>query len=145
MKKIRHIGIVVSDLKKSLHFYKDLLGLKVVKDMEESGEYIDTLLLLKNTSVRTIKMSADDNSSLIELLHFKSHPIKLREDKNITGVGCSHVAFTVDDIDFEYKRLKSEGILFNAPPQLSPDGYAKVTFCRDPDGTLIELVEVLQK
>ena len=35
------------------------------------------------------------------------------------------------------------GVVFNAPPQRSPDGGAKVTFCRDPEGNLLELVEVI--
>ena len=34
-------------------------------------------------------------------------------------------------------------IQFNSSPQISPDGYAKVVFCRAPEGTMIELVEVL--
>jgi hypothetical protein len=46
-------------------------------------------------------------------------------------------------LNAEYNRLKDEGVSFNSPPQLSPDGYAKVTFCRAPEGTFIELVEVL--
>ena len=40
MKAIRHTGIVVSDMKKALHFYRDLLGLKEVKRMDETGNYI---------------------------------------------------------------------------------------------------------
>ncbi|MBI3088771.1 MAG: VOC family protein, partial [Candidatus Colwellbacteria bacterium] len=60
-------------------------------------------------------------------------------------IGCTHVAFTVANLDKEYKRLTEAGIVFNSPPQLPPDGYAKVAFCKDPDGTLIELVEVLEK
>ena len=43
-----------------------------------------------------------------------------------------------------YNRLVEAGVYFNSPPQLSPDGFAKVTFCKDPDGSLIELVEELR-
>ena len=38
MKTIRHFGIVVSDIEKSIHFYKDFLGLKIQKDMLEQGD-----------------------------------------------------------------------------------------------------------
>ena len=62
---------------------------------------------------------------------------------NISKIGSSHVAFTVDDLDKTYEKFIVAGIKFNAPPQNSPDGYAKVTFCHDPDDTLIELVQVL--
>jgi len=142
MKVIRHIGIVVSNLDKSLHFYRDLLGLKIVKEMEEAGDYIDNISSLKDVSVTTVKMAAEDGH-LIELLYYKSHPKSPNKNRAIYEIGCSHVAFTVIDLDVEYQRLKKNGIIFHASPQYSPDGYAKVTFCKDPDGTLIELVEVL--
>ena len=143
MKAVRHIGIVVTDLKKALHFYRDLLGLKIVNEIDESGNFIDSILSIKNVVVKTIKMKADDGN-IVELLYFKSHLEKSR-DRSINEVGCSHTAFMVESIDKEYKRLKENGVIFNSLPRISPDGYAKVAFCRDPDGTFIELVEVLQK
>lgn len=144
MKAIRHIGIVVSDLDKALYFYRDLLGLKIVKDMNESGDYIDKISDLKGVQVRTVKMAADDGN-LIELLFYSSHLDRSDKKRPINQFGCSHVAFTVENLDEEYKRLTQAGIGFSAPPQHSPDGYAKVTFCKDPDGSHIELVEVLRK
>jgi catechol 2,3-dioxygenase-like lactoylglutathione lyase family enzyme len=144
MKAIRHIGIVVSDLDKALYFYRDLLGLKIVKDMNETGTYIDNISALKGVQVRTVKMAAEDGN-LIELLCYSSHPDSPDKKRPINQIGCSHVAFTVENLDEEYNRLAQAGIQFNAPPQHSPDGYAKVTFCMDPDGSHIELVEVLLK
>ena len=141
---VRHCGIVVSDMERSLSFYRDLLGLKVVRGMEESGEYIDNMLSLRDVRVSTVKMSAPDGPSLIELLEFHSHPAESPTKTKAYSVGPTHVAFTVDDLDATYRRLLDAGVRFNAPPQLSPDGYAKVTFCRDPDGTLLELVEPLE-
>ena len=144
MKAVRHFGIVVSDMERSLRFYRDLLGLKVVRAMDESGEYIDNMLALENAQVTTVKMSADSGSTLVELLEFKSHPRQPRGDREVCSLGPSHVAFTVGDLDAVYRRLSQAGVRFNAPPKLSPDGYATVTFCQDPDGTPIELVEVLE-
>ncbi len=141
IKNIRHAGIVVSNLDKALHFYRDILGLKIRREMIESDKYIDNLSDLKGVKVKTIKMSADDGS-LIELLYYESHP---REpiDRDICDIGYSHIAFTVENLDYEYKRLKEKGIKFNCTPQISPDGKAKVVFCRDPESNLIELVEGL--
>lgn len=143
MKAIRHTGIVVSNLEKSIHFYGALLGLKIIKEMDECGSYIDKILNLKNASVKTIKMAAD-NGNLVELLYFKSHPKHIDYNREINDIGCSHVAFTVDDIDTEYAKLKEAGVSFISSPQYSPDKYARVAFCKDPDGTFIELVEVLR-
>ena len=141
IKSIRHTGVVVSDVDKSLHFYKDLLGFKVVKDNSEPSKFMDLILSLENTVVRTIKMEAPDGN-LIELLHFKSHPKKPR-NIDITELGYSHIALTIGNLEKEYERLLGDGVIFNASPETSPDNYAKVAFCRDPDGAWIELVEVL--
>jgi len=140
--RFRHAGIVISDLEKGLHFYRDLLGLKILKEADETGKFIDDIQGLKNVTVRTIKMLCDDGN-MIELLYFKSHLEKPKE-KKIYEIGASHVAFTVENLDDEYNRLKDAGIEFNCPPKISADGGAKVTFCKDYDGTLIELVEVLK-
>ena len=141
IKDIRHTGIVVADIEASLYFYRNLLGFQVAKQMEEAGDYIDNISSLRNVKVTTVKLTSP-SGQMIELLKYHSHPAeqKMRE---ICEIGISHIAFTVDDLDFEYERLKDKGIQFNSPPQLSTDGYAKVTFCRAPEGTLIELVEVL--
>ena len=142
MKSIRHTGIVVGDMEKAIHFYVDLLGLKVTKRNDESGEYIGKILGLKNVKVITVKMAADDGT-LIELLYYHSHPHKTVEAREIYDKGLSHLAFTVAYVDAEYKRLSEAGTSFNSPPQTSPDGNAKVAFCRDPEGNWIELVEML--
>lgn len=144
MKTLRHVGIVVSNLKKSLHFYKDLLGLSVTSDFNESGDCIDNILGLKNVKVHTVKMSSDNGNSLIELLFFETHHAKNRNVKPFS-LGPTHIAFEVGDLDKEYKRLKKSGVIFNAPPQYSSDGRVKVTFCKDPDRSLIEMVEILKK
>jgi len=141
IKDIRHTGIVVIDLESSLRFYRDLLGFKIAKQMEESGDYIDNILSLRNVMVTTVKMISP-SGQMIELLKYHSHPAEQRK-REVCEIGVSHIAFTVDDLDTEHKRLQNDGIQFNSLPQLSPDGYAKVAFCRAPEGTLIELVEVL--
>ena len=144
MKAIRHIGVVVSDMEKSLRFYRDLLGLKVEKIMDESGGYIDNMLGLQNVRATTVTLSADNGAPLLELLKFESHICPNTGTRNIFSLGPSHVALTVDNLDEVYRTMLKAGIRFNAPPQHSPDGYTKVTFCLDPDGTPVELVQVLQ-
>ena len=139
---IRHTGIVVTDLDASLRFYRDLLGFKEVKRLEESGSYIDRALALVGANITTVKLAAPDGN-LIELLYFRTHPRPRPATPESCRIGITHMAFTVGNLDQAYATLSTAGVLFNAPPQHSPDGYAKVTFCRDPDGTLIELVEVL--
>ena len=144
MALIRHIGIVVTDIEQSLQFYKDVLGFKILKKADESGTCIDNFLNIQNTNVTTVKM-IDPNNNILELLYFNSHPELSDTNKlrRLTEIGCSHFALTVNDLDTLYSTLKEQGIEFNPPPQVSDDGNVKVAFCRDPDGTFIEMVEEL--
>ena len=142
MTHVRHFGIVVSEMERSLRFYRDLLGLSVVRSMNESGAYIDNMLALDNVLVKTVKMASEGDVALVELLEFHSHRCRRGLEREIYAIGPSHVAFTADDLDAVRRRLAAAGVPFDAAPQESPDGYAKVTFCKDPDGTPVELVEV---
>jgi len=143
---IRHAGITVQDLELCKVFFVDLLGFEVIKQMDEHGDYIDAMHNLSDVKVTTVKLKALDGN-MIELLKFQSHKIENETAWNgkIFSTGLTHLAFTVADLDDAYKRLTEHGIYFNAPPQYSPDGYAKVTFCRGPENLFIELVEVLTK
>lgn len=141
---VRHFGIVVEDLERALRFYRDLLGLKVVRTMEESGVYLDRILGLSDARVTTVKLGTDDGATLVELLKFTSHGDGYAATRPIYQIGPSHVAFTVDDLDAAYLTLVGAGIVFTASPQLSPDGYAKLAYCYDPDCTAVELVQVLR-
>ncbi|HEX9722253.1 MAG TPA: VOC family protein [Candidatus Paceibacterota bacterium] len=144
IKAVRHFGIVTNDMEKALHFYRDLLGLQIKRDMQEEGEFIDTILGLKGVKVRTVKMVAQNGDTLVELLEYASHKGKKRENYEIFDLGASHVAFTVENVDEVYNKLRENGIRFTCPPKVSVDGKAKVTFCFDPDGVPIELVEELR-
>ena len=142
--KVRHVGITVTDLSESINFYVHHLGFKIAVEMDEAGEHIDRFSGLNNIDVRTVKLRGDDNC-MIELLYYRSHPCVASENKkrNITAIGCSHFALTVPDLDYLYEQLRAQGVDFMCAPQYSPDGKVKLTFCRDPDGTLIELVQEL--
>ncbi len=139
---VRHTGLVVQDWQRALHFWCDLLGFKVATQMEESGPHIDAMMALADVQVRTAKLRAPDGQ-LIELLHFKTHADTPRWTGSACSTGFTHVALTVSDIAKAYERLSTAGVEFNAPPQLSPDGKVKVTYCRGPEGVLLELVQQL--
>ncbi|MDP2638723.1 MAG: VOC family protein [Candidatus Azambacteria bacterium] len=141
--KIRHSGVVVSNLEKSVNFYENL-GLKVKARASESGEYLDKMLVKEGVVVTTVKMSAGNGSMLVELLKFHWPKAKLKKAPGPFEIGPTHIAFTVENLEAMYQKLLADGVHFNYPPITSPNGKVKVTFCEDPDGTLIELVEELK-
>ena len=142
--KVRHVGITVTNLSESINFYVHHLGFEIAVEMDEAGEHIDRFSGLNSIDVRTVKLRGDNNC-MIELLYYRSHPSVASENKkrNITAIGCSHFALTVPDLDYLYGHLRAQGVDFMCAPEYSPDGKVKLTFCRDPDGTLIELVQEL--
>ena len=78
---------------------------------------------------------------MIELLEYFSDT--LHSDFSMFGLGLAHIALTVSNVDKLYDELQAAGIKFLSTPQISPDEYAKVVFCKAPEGSYIELVEVL--
>lgn len=137
----RHVGITITDVEESLSFYRDVLGFTVARIMNESGKHIDNFSDLIGVDVKTIKLR-DENNNMIELLKYNSHPENSNSDK-ITRIGCSHIALTVKDLDSLLVKIKDLGYSANCDPQYSPDGKVKLTFCKGPDGVLLELVEEL--
>jgi glyoxylase I family protein len=140
--ELRHTGIVVSDIKKAKVFYCDYLGLEIQKDFSESGAYIDTLTQTENTDLHMIKCTTPDGG-MVELLEFKNPKSNPRNKSLNTDLGANHLAFTVKNLDETVAFLKEKNVQFQSEICTSPDLYAKVVFCRDPDGTLVELVEVI--
>jgi catechol 2,3-dioxygenase-like lactoylglutathione lyase family enzyme len=140
---IRHTGLVVADLQRALNFWCDVLGFRVVKTMDESGPHIDAMMGLRDVRVTTAKLAAPDGS-LIELLRFHSHPDQPRWNGTPYSTGLTHIALMVDDLDQLVSKLTYEGVSFPAPPQYSPDGYARVIYAKGPEGVLLELVEILK-
>lgn len=143
VKAIRHTGIVVSDMERSVVFYRDLLGMEVWADFKDDSQYVQNMTGVPGAHIWMIKLKAADGVS-IELLQYLSHPQDVPPPVRACDVGCNHIALQVEDVDGLHQRLTEAGILFNAPPTVSSDGIAKVTYCRDPEGVLVELVELME-
>jgi catechol 2,3-dioxygenase-like lactoylglutathione lyase family enzyme len=137
---IRHVGLVVADLEKSLKFWCDTMGFVVSRQMEESGPYIDAMMGLKDVRVTTAKLAAPDGN-LLELLFLHSHPDKQQWEGKPYSTGFTHIALTVQNLNETYFRLQHLGVNFPSEPQRSPDGGVKVIYATGPEGVLLELVE----
>lgn len=145
IKGTRHIGFVVRDINKSLQFYAALLGLQIEKRSIEEGNYIDNVVGISGVKLEWAKLKIP-GGILLELLQYHSHPDKANhQDYPSNRHGGGHAAFTVSNIDELYNKLISNNIHFNSEPQISPDGKAKVLYCHDPDGIILELVEELNR
>jgi catechol 2,3-dioxygenase-like lactoylglutathione lyase family enzyme len=141
MTKLRHIGILVSNYPKMINFYINILGLTNPKTDTEDGKYIDNIYHKENTVIKTIKF--DEGVELI-ILEKPFKPIKWINGE-LTDCGITHYALTVTNLDEIYGRIKgSEGVIHSSI-QTSPSGKVRLAFVRDPDGSLIELVEEINE
>jgi len=140
----RHVGIVVQDMGAALRFYRDLLGLEVWADFVDSSEYAQAVTAVPGAVIHMVKLRAPEGGS-VELLHYRSHPQSLPAPKRACDTGINHFALQVQDLDALYRRLGGDGVYFHCEPRISSDGGAKVTYCRDPEGGIVELVEILPK
>ena len=139
----RHTGLVVRDLERAMAFY-EALGLVVWKREEESGSFIETVVGISGVRLEWAKLRAPDGS-LVELLQYHSHP-NAEPLQNVPSnrLGCSHIAFTVDDLAQACQAIKRLGGSVVNPPAAAPNGKVRVAYCHDLDGILMELVEELE-
>lgn len=138
---VRHSGIVVKNMKKSLFFWNKILRFKIVKRSLEYGPVIDKLLGFKKVKIRTIKLQ-DKNKFIIELIEFIKPKAKKRRIFT-NSYGPTHIAITVKNLKNLHKKLINNKISFNTSPLKSVDKKVLFTYCRSPEGAFVELVEEL--
>lgn len=140
LQRFTHIGIGVSDMERSLRFYRDLLGFAWEHELRVEGEPTDTLLRLKGTNLHAVYLKRD--GVRIELLHFASPTAPRRTERAMNEVGLTHLSFRVEALDPVIDALRADGqrVLDDTVVRF-PEWGAAACFVVDPDGQLIELVQ----
>ncbi len=130
MNKIEHIGIAVKNIDESNDLFTNLFGKKHYKTEEVESEGVKTSFF----------KIGENKIELLEATNSDSPIAKFIEKK---GEGIHHIAFDVDDIEAEIKRLKEEGfIVLNEVPKKGADNKL-VAFLhpKATNGVLIELCQ----
>jgi catechol 2,3-dioxygenase-like lactoylglutathione lyase family enzyme len=137
---VNHVGLVVSSIARSVAFY-EMFGGTAHPGARFCGPEFDHAVGLDGVSIDTRMVHF--NGVVLELLQYESPPGKKFEALNC-DVGVSHIAFQVNDIQDEYRRLTAAGVEFFSEPKAITDGpYAGGAwcYCRDPDGVSVELIQ----
>jgi len=138
--RITHVGIGVSNLERSLRFYRDLLGFTWEHELDVEGEPTDTLLRLRGTKLHAEYLTRD--GVRIELLHFASPPAPLRPERPMNQYGLTHLSFRVTDMDAVLDALRAAGErVLDETVIRFPEWQSAACMILDPDGQLIELVQ----
>jgi catechol 2,3-dioxygenase-like lactoylglutathione lyase family enzyme len=138
--RLTHIGICVSDMPRSLRFYRDALGFQPEHELHVEGEPSDTLLRLRGVVLDAVYLTRD--GVRIELLRFASPPAPPPRERAMHEHGLTHLSFRVADLDASLAALRAAGerVLDDTIIRIPAVGSA-AAFVVDPDGQLIELVQ----
>lgn len=138
---IAHVSFTVSDLERSLQFYRDLLGFRVEIEVERSGPDVEGITGIRGSKLKIGFLTLDGFT--LELIQYVS-PVGEKLDLRTNNVGCAHVAFHVKDIEKTYNFLSVKGVRFKSRPNESkagPFAGGKVVYLIDPDGITLELIQ----
>lgn len=137
---LHHASLTVADLDRSLHFYRDLLGVPVREQVDAAAETFNAVAGEASEHVRIADLDLGDGR-VLEL-------IENRDGKAPPDHAGSHIAFQVDDIVATHRRLVKAGVKARSKPQpLGPEAGRHwagciVVYLTDPDGATVELVQV---
>ena len=129
------IAITCSNVEASLDFYHNKLGLEIVLELE-IPEALARDVGLAPTGFRQVRLKA--GNTLIKLMDIQSPPPTPTDE---FSAGVRWLTFFVEDIQQTIENLKRKGVEFLSEPISAPDAVG-VACAKDPDGILIELVQI---
>ena len=153
-KKLRwgHINVNVSNLDSSIEFYEKLgfeiykpsipyIGLTVEPKSNSMDKGSRTALgLPEETSGRACIMQLDNGYPKLDLTQLDDVPQSIPLSN--ADLGLVRICLASVNLEADYNNLKKLDVEFISPPQTAKDGRAEIAICVDPDGTLIELIQV---
>ena len=128
MLKVEHIGIAVKSLEGSVPLFEKLLNTNCYKKEAVESEKVTTAFFKQGDTKIELLESSDSEGVIAKYIEKK-------------GEGIHHIAFEVEDIEAEMKRLQQEGfVLLNAVPKPGADNKL-VCFLhpKNTNGVLVEL------
>ena len=129
---IDHAGIAVASLEAALHFYGDLLGLRVTDQGEDGGLELDGITGLSGVRIRYAELDLGAGQ-LLEVI------------ETIAPTGTRLEQRPLDDVDAVCERLAAAGVTVPGSPTTitaaGPWNGARCVYVEDPDGRTVELVQ----
>jgi lactoylglutathione lyase len=124
--KIDYVMVHVSDMRRSVAFYRDTLGLRLKFESPGWSEFeTGTTTLALHGGARAANSQAASEAA--------------------PAAGTCSLGFSVPDLNRTYKELGERGARFVMPPTDQPNEGVRLAVCLDPDGTLISFAETLPR
>jgi catechol 2,3-dioxygenase-like lactoylglutathione lyase family enzyme len=137
-----HTGITVSNLERSLAFWRDVLGFELSHRAHQTGELAEEITGVPGAEISLAVLKAPGHK--IELLEYLAPKDRKRIDVRPCDVGSVHVAFTVENLDDILNTIAASGWRTAGKPQTlrsGPNTGKRVIYVRDPDGTTLEFMQ----
>jgi catechol 2,3-dioxygenase-like lactoylglutathione lyase family enzyme len=139
-----HTGITVSNLERSLAFWRDVLGFELSHTAHQTGELAREITGVAGAELKLAVLKAPGGHK-IELLEYLAPPDRTKHtDLRPCDVGSVHVALMVNDLNAVLQRIVASGWKTAGKPQTlqsGPNAGKRVVYVRDPDGTTIEFMQ----
>lgn len=146
---IIHVGLTVTDLDRSVSFYRDVLGLEYLGEMEMDGPETEALFQKPGCRARVAYLNGSRALAAppVELIQFVGQTVE-QQTGDLFRTSISEICFAVEDIDRTYQRLLDRGVEFLSEPQTFDStqygfGKSRAVYLRDPDGIVLELLQSL--
>jgi catechol 2,3-dioxygenase-like lactoylglutathione lyase family enzyme len=139
-----HTGITVSNLERSLAFWRDVLGLKLSHTAHQTGELAREITGVSGSEIKLAVLKTPGGHK-IELLEYLAPSDRKHADVRPCDVGHVHVALLVDDLDAILEKIAGAGWKAAGKPQTlktGPNAGKRVVYVRDPAGTTIEFMQL---
>ncbi len=137
-----HTGITVTNLERSLAFWRDVLGFELSHRPHQTGQLASEITGVPGAEISIAVLKGYGHK--IELLEYLAPADRKRVVPQPCDVGSVHVAFVVDDLDALLTTIEGSGWKAAGEPQTlsaGPNAGKRVIYVRDPDGTTIEFME----
>ena len=142
--RLDHVAITVSDMERSLKFYRDVLGLREDSSHDLEGEIISRMAGKDKVRMKVVRLICPETPDIKIDLQQYLEPKGKQSDSNLGDVANGHVCIEVNDITKAYADLKEKGVQFVSEPvifDLEAEGKIGCVFFTDPDGYVLELTE----
>jgi glyoxylase I family protein len=140
--RVGHIGVCVSDMEAALRFYCDLLGFRPLTEVQVNDALSAKLLRLPGVDQRTVFVERD--GVRLALFALRAPPIRdAGRVRDMNEAGMVALMLRVDDLDATLEKLRGAGVRVLDETRVDHPGYgSKLVFVTDPDGLLVELIEI---
>ncbi len=132
MARLSHVGLTVSNLDRSLAFYRDVAGMN-------EGAIVEGENRQSGTPVRMRMIHLATGSFLLQLIEYNPPGKTLELQQN--NIGCIHISFYVPDVDAKYAEIKARGDVKITTPINQMGSQLRGFYTEDPDGLPVEFVQ----